>query len=136
MERCSVLKDKSGKTSAWEQTRRWLETLSQPRVQQLTAASVWTARGVAWRQRARRWSLTTQESFRRLDPAFKLPFFAASTAPALRFLLDPHHYSAQEIDEREYSPPTAAHARIVVNPTSGSVTAFTLRDLRETAEWL
>jgi YegS/Rv2252/BmrU family lipid kinase len=136
MERCSVLKDESGKSSAWNQARRWLETLSQPRVQQLTLASVWTARGVAWRQRARRWSLTTQESLRRLDPAFKLPFFAASALPALRFLLDTHHFSVQEIDEREYTPPVTARARIVVNPTSGSVTEFTLRALRETAEWL
>jgi YegS/Rv2252/BmrU family lipid kinase len=126
----AVVKDKTG---TWQRARSWIDTLSQPRIQQITAASVWTARGVAWRSRARRWSLSAQAALKRMEPALKLPFFAA---PALRTLLDTTRLRSDTSDAREYTPPVTARARIIVNPTSGSATDVVLRELRETARWL
>lgn len=117
---------------AWRRLRRWVETLSKPGVQRLTKASVWTARGVVWRARMRRWSRNAQETLGRMEPALRLPFYAM---PQLRALFD----TARDEDNREtleYTPPVAARARIIVNPASGSASDATLRELRETARWL
>lgn len=117
---------------AWRRIRGWIEALSKPQVATLTRASLWTARGVVWRSRLRRWSLTAQASLRRIEPALRLPFYAM---PALRAPGDP------ELDERdgesiEYTPRITARARIVVNPASGSASVGALHELRATARWL
>ncbi|HEX9037826.1 MAG TPA: diacylglycerol kinase family protein [Ktedonobacterales bacterium] len=117
---------------AWRRARRWAEALSKPHVQRLTTAGVWTARGVVWRARVRGWSLRAQETLKRIEPALRIPFYAT---PQLEALLDPARMR-RERPSREYTPPVASRARIIVNPASGSVTLGTLRDLRETAEWL
>lgn len=116
----------------WRRARSWLDTLSRPHVRTLTTAGVWTARGVVWRGRLRRWSLGAQATLKRLEPALHLPFYAT---PQLRTLLTVAR-SRPERPPLEYTPPVAARARIIANPTSGSVTEAVLRDLRETAKWL
>jgi YegS/Rv2252/BmrU family lipid kinase len=116
----------------WRFARRWLDTLSRPHVGALTTAGVWTARGIVWRARLRRWSLGAQATLKRLEPALHLPFYAT---PQLRTLFDLAR-AKQERPPLEYTPPVAARARIIANPTSGSVTEAVLRDLRETAKWL
>ncbi len=117
---------------AWRRLRRWIETLSKPEVQKLTKASVWTARGVVWRARMRRWSRNAQETLGRLEPALRLPFYAM---PQLRALLDIAR-DEDDSDTLEYTPRVTARARIIVNPASGSATEAALRELRETAHWL
>ena len=117
---------------AWRRLRGWIEALSKPEVQTLTAASVWTARGVVWRAHLRRWSLNAQANLRKLEPALRLPFYAL---PRLRG----RHDATGDTDDSEtleYTPRVAARARIIVNPASGSATESTLRELRETAQWL
>lgn len=124
-----MAKDDQG---AWRRARQWLDMLSRPRARTLTTAGLWTARGVVWRARARRWSLGAQATLKRLEPALRLPFYATPRATAL---LDPARRKRAR-PSPEYTPPVTARARIIVNPASGSVTEATLRELRETAEWL
>jgi YegS/Rv2252/BmrU family lipid kinase len=117
---------------AWRRLRAWIEALSKPQVQTLTKASVWTARGVVWRSRLRHWSLNARTTLLRMEPALRLPFYAMPRLRALPGVARDEDGG----DTLEYTPRVAAHARIIVNPASGSATEATLRELRETARWL
>lgn len=114
----------------WDRVRAWINALSRPRTQAMTRASAWAVQGVLWRQRIRQRIVTAQQTWLRVEPAVRLPFFAL---PALLTRpIDRDHLSLHE-----YTPRVQAHARIIANPASGGVQSeVTLRELADTARWL
>ena len=108
-------------------------------VKTLTKTSAWALRLMRWRNQTRQFSESLRQTFASAEPLFRLPFSASPLAGALTALgvPVPGRLEEGEADDGSYTPPVAAQARIVVNPTSGSVHgAFGLFELRETAKWL
>jgi YegS/Rv2252/BmrU family lipid kinase len=103
------------------------------RLRTVTRAGRWTLRYMRWRETARGYIAAAHEVAARarsgIGVAFKV--VAAWSSSPIR------SSDAVRLLEAEWKPPVAARARIVVNPTSGSVRGMEgLRELRETARWL
>lgn len=114
----------------WEQARRWLDTLSQPRARMVSQASAWAVRGVLVRQRIRTRVGEMERMWERIEPALRLPFYA------LPGVLAPAR-DTDQLNLREYTPRVPARARIIANPASGgSQSDAALRELADTARWL
>ncbi len=107
-------------------------------VKTLTKTSKLALRLMRLRNQTRQFSESLRQTFASAEPLLRLPFSASPLAGALTALGVPMaEREAGEADDGSYTPPVAARARIVVNPTSGSVRgAFGLAELRETAKWL
>ncbi len=115
----------------WNRARTWLGALSRPRAQRVTRASAWAVRGVVWRQRLRQRITTAQQTWARVEPALRLPFFALPSVTLAGV------HESERLSLREYTPRVAARARIIANPASGGAQSdAALRDLAETARWL
>jgi len=95
-------------------------------------------RVMRWRNKTRQFSESLRQTFASAEPLLRLPFSASPLAGALTALGLPVGAPTEGVaDDGSYTPPVAPRARIVVNPTSGSVHgAFGLAELRETAQWL
>lgn len=113
----------------WDRMRAWLDTLSSSRVHTMTRASAWAVRGVLWRKRVSMRVENVRESFARIEPALRIPFFSLAA-------ILPTVHEVSNLEQYEFTPGVGSKARIIANPASGSSTDGTLKELADTAAWL
>src|SRR5579875_1437029 len=121
-------------------------SISTPAIKRLTWTSAWALRVLRWRRRARQVSESARESLSHLSylapilkPLARLPFGASPFQGALAALgvATPDGSAVrQSANDGSYTPPITPQARIIANPTAGSIHFAALHDLRQTAEWL
>jgi diacylglycerol kinase (ATP) len=114
---------------AWRETWRELRaTWERPRTQRVARTGALALRALSWRERIRSYVTASRASLTRARTTFRLAYFVV---PAMAPVRSIRRGAAPAL------PPVAPRARIIVNPTSGSVRGvWGPRDLDEVAAWL